>query len=109
MTVRQGDTLPADEVRRFATEKQFMQAVIAYARAHGWKVHHTFDERGSEPGFPDLQMARDGVLLLIECKREVGRLTAAQAAWMRELEIVEMVDAVVWRPSDWDYIQQVLA
>ena len=57
------------------TEAQFQAAVIQYAELKGWMVYHTHDSRGSRPGFPDLTMVRDGVLIFAELKSERGRLT----------------------------------
>jgi hypothetical protein len=95
------------------TEKQFMEAVVEYARLCGWKVFHPFDSRRSEAGWPDLSMVRDGVLLFAELKTERGRISRAQCDWLELLVEVmaghENVRVRVWRPRDWASIELELA
>lgn len=69
---------------------QFTKAPIPGAKR--WITHFK-----GLPGFPDAILARDGVLLLVEFKRNDGRLSDAQKAWHRHLppELVR-----VWRPRD---------
>jgi hypothetical protein len=75
------------------TEADLLRAIIDTARWHGWMVHHdppVTDRRGrtrtavhGDAGFPDLVLARDGVVLIIECKSERGRFRPGQEAWLR--------------------------
>ena len=95
------------------SEKAFQRMVLEYAGLMGWWCYHTFDSRGSQSGFPDLCMVRDGRLVFAELKRENGKLTEAQEDWIYALGEVEygtgdIVDVHVWRPSDWATIEQVL-
>ena len=83
------------------SEKEFQRAVVDLARMYGWLCYHTYDSRRSEPGFPDLTLARGGRLLLAELKTEKGRLSAAQKAWASELPACQYR---LWRPSDLDAI-----
>ena len=63
------------------TEKQFQASVVQCAVLMGWMVYHPHDSRKSEPGFPDLTMARghktdDGVesrLVFAELKVSEGK------------------------------------
>jgi hypothetical protein len=74
------------------SEAELMEAVIRAARLHGWLVHHDrpgLDRRGrwrtavqGDAGFPDLVLARAGVVLVVECKSATGRLDPAQRAWL---------------------------
>lgn len=116
------------------SEAQFQQVVVAYARSCGWLVHHTRPAQNSKgqwstpiqghPGFPDLVLARDGELLLLELKSEKGRLSRAQKPWLEALKQVEaetihhhdpqnsdyrtvLVDVV--RPSDWPALADLLS
>jgi VRR-NUC domain len=96
------------------SERQFERAVVEYAEFNSWLVYHTYDSRRSKPGFPDLVLVRDDRLLFVELKSERGRLSDAQLDWMGRLERVEAIPSscvtvFVWRPSDWVWIESVLA
>lgn len=93
---------------RGPTEAQFQAAVIEYASLRGWMHFHAYDSRRSEPGFPDLVLARGGSLIFAELKTATGRVSAAQRAWLNRLSNVIGVYACLWRPSDWPTIEQVL-
>ncbi len=96
-----------------ATEAEFQTLVIDYAHLMGWRVAHFRPAQSrsgkwstamqGDPGFPDLVLARDGVVILAELKSEKGQLSASQLQW----SIV--ADALVWRPSDWPEIQKILS
>lgn len=89
------------------TEKQFQQAVVDLATLCGWKHYHPFDSRRSDPGWPDLVLARCGRLLFRELKTEKGRVTDSQAGWLFVLESAGQ-DVAVWRPSMWTEIEATL-
>lgn len=90
------------------SEAQLQATVIDMARLFGWLVHHCRPARrrdGSwqtpvqgDTGFPDLILARRGVVIAVELKGERGRLTPAQQAWAAELG-GGAVAALVWRPD----------
>ena len=92
------------------TEKQFQAAIVEYAKLNRWLVYHTLLSRGSEPGFPDLVMTRDGAIVFAELKTERGQPTAAQRTWLEALDLTDdlLVIARLWRPRDWPEIEQVL-
>lgn len=90
------------------TEADLQRTLIDAAKLHGWRVFHPlpglsqagrWSTRGQgHTGYPDLTLARDGVVLFAELKSERGRLTADQVAWR---------DAIgarwaCWRPADLD-------
>lgn len=96
-------------------EKQLQQAVLDCATALGWRHFHTFDSRRSDPGFPDLVLARvPDRLLFVELKSETGRMSREQAEWISDLLIIALsIDAQfddgygpmhvqVWTPEQWD-------
>lgn len=100
------------------TEAQFQEKVVALAKAKGWLVHH---DRGDyrqciagDPGFPDLVLARGGVVIFAELKSETGRLSDAQRKWLDELPAYSEPGCApshhvrVWRPSDWPSIEELL-
>ena len=101
-------------------EKDFQRAVIELAEMLEWRVYHTHDSRGSQPGFPDLTMVRRQRLIFAELKRQDGNPTDEQTAWLTELGRVAdwtkeerpigtpIVEVFLWRPSDWPEIEQAL-
>jgi VRR-NUC domain len=67
----------------------------------GWLIYHTHDSQRSERGWPDLAVKRpDGCVLFRELKKQDGRVTAEQEAWLKALA-GEGLDVGVWRPIDW--------
>lgn len=90
------------------TEKAFQAQVEQALRSRGWLVYHTHDSRRSAPGFPDIAAVRGEELLLIELKRERGKLTVDQSTWLDALREVKRVGVHVWRPSDWPTIEKLL-
>lgn len=101
-------------LRGIGEERDFRPAVEAYARDRGWLVHHermsghrTADNRWvshGEAGRPDLLLARNCVVLVIELKEERGKLTEAQERWLLELGPA----GGVWRPGMAQSIMEVL-
>jgi hypothetical protein len=87
------------------TEAQLMSAVIETAQRFNWKVHHTRPAQyqsgrwatpiQGDPGFPDLVLVRDGVVLFVELKSSKGRVRPEQMRWIVEL------GGIVWRPEHW--------
>lgn len=93
---------------RRETEAQFQSRVIALAESLGYLVYHTHYSRRSQPGFPDLCMVRDGVLIFAELKRgPKEKPTAAQERWLSELRRTGAM-VYLWRPEDWQEIVSVL-
>lgn len=96
------------------TEAAFTTRVIQTARLHGWKVTHFRPARTAagyrtavqgDIGFPDLVLARRGVVIVAELKTARGKPTDEQEVWLAELGDL----AVLWRPADWDLILAALA
>jgi VRR-NUC domain len=86
-----------------------MQAVIDFARHHGWLVYHGWISIRSSPGWPDAVFVKPGQLVLyVEFKREGGKLTPAQAAWLDVLRQAKGTRVFVWSPSSWPDIERVL-
>lgn len=95
------------------TEAALERAVEEAATLSRWRVYHTRDSRGSNPGFPDLVLVRRGRLIFAELKTERGRVSPDQKGWLEALEfvgdLVQMphdrgevgVEVYVWRPADW--------
>lgn len=116
------------------SETAFKDLIIEFARLRGWLIHHdrpAQNHKGKwashiqgDPGFPDLVLARRGRVIFAELKTEKGNLGEHQERWMDELTEpvwdeacadhnhscphVESLLVRVWRPSDWDVVQEVL-
>ena len=100
-----------------ASERDFQASIVDLARLCGWRVVHFHDSRrevGGElvgdsdaKGWPDLTLIRDRILYR-EVKTEKGRVTKSQDRMIVSL-LAAGGDAKVWRPSDWDEIQEVLS
>lgn len=91
------------------SEAAFQTTVIGYAQRRGWLVTHFRPARTAkgwatpiegDPGFPDLVLARAGVVLFRELKSNTGPITADQRKWHQQLQ----GHYVVWRPRDWPTI-----
>jgi hypothetical protein len=88
-------------------EKDFMAAVIAFAKRQGWLCYHTFNSRKSEAGFPDLVLIRADVLLVVELKVGINRPTAPQQSWLEAFRAAG-VRTFLWYPKDWPTIVSLL-
>jgi hypothetical protein len=90
------------------SERDLTGYVRDVARAFGWRRYHTWISKHSAAGFPDEVLVRGERLLFAELKREKGKLSAEQEAWLEDLRRVPGVEVYVWRPGDMDEIAQVL-
>lgn len=107
------------------SEAQFLDRVVDLAERTGWAVHHDRPARRAgakwataiqgHAGFPDLVLARRGVVLFRELKGyqasgRIGRLSSEQRDWAAQLagparyEPHDRLTALfdVWTPDDWD-------
>jgi hypothetical protein len=84
-------------IARSVSEKEFSGWVVDLARLLQWRVARwpTWHSTGTDSGVPDLLLARDGVVLLVELKREAGKLSLPQQDWAQHALVY------VWRPSQW--------
>lgn len=73
------------------TERDLQRTAIGMARWFKWRVVHVRPARTEhgwktayegDPGLPDLILARNGVVLLVELKSDRGQVTAEQQAWL---------------------------
>ena len=97
---------PAFHYRR---EADFQRGVIELARLCGWQVHYTTDSRRSTPGFPDLVLWHPvhRRLMFRELKTQRGALNPSQKEVLQSLAEAG-ADVGVWRPADWDAIEEAL-
>lgn len=105
------------------SEREWQATVLEYAALRGW--HYWRDNATNAPrrcsncgairhlprnapGWPDLVLVRRPVVLFVELKRDSGTVDDDQAAWLDELRACGQ-RVYVWRPQDWDTVQEVLA
>lgn len=95
------------------SEAAFQTQIVNLAKTYQWMVYFTYDSRRSPPGFPDLILVRDGEIVFAELKTESGRVRPDQKVWIAALSVVAgacaSVDVYLWRPSDFDRINNRLA
>ncbi len=98
-------------------EKEFQGEVEREAAKWGWDYFHPWISIHSAAGFPDLTMVRteDGLgqlvtprLIFAELKAEDGEVTGNQQKWLRNLGRLPFAEVYIWRPSDFERIQQIL-
>lgn len=90
------------------TEKEWQSKVTDLATLHGWRWYHTHDSRRSPSGFPDLVLVRGDRVIFAELKKENGKVSPHQTAWLTALTATP-AEVYVWRPSDWPDVLKVLA
>jgi hypothetical protein len=64
--------------------------------------------RGSNPGYPDLTMARGNIVIFAELKRMGQRATPAQTEWLDVLDGVDTVVAGLWTPDRLDELLEIM-
>jgi hypothetical protein len=99
------------------TEAGFQDAIVEVAHLLGWRAAHFRPARTTHgwrtpgqydaKGWPDLILTRSPRVVAIECKRQGGRLTDEQAAWLADLASCG-IETHVAEPSDFDTIAIVL-
>lgn len=99
--------LPEPPIDPATDEAAFQARVKSFAGRHGWECYHTHNSKRSDPGFPDLVLARPPRILFRELKTETGKVSDDQKKWLLLLAACGL-DAAVWRPSQWDEIQETL-
>ena len=101
-------TKPVDARAHFAatmSEKTLSQRVVELARARGWKVARwpTWRATGTDPGVPDLLLAREMRVIFAELKIAKGKLSPAQEEWRYAIEPAfgdTNVEYFLWRPME---------
>ena len=85
------------------SERKFRSEVLKLAQRNGWLGQYKPDNKesfgyGSNRGFPDISLAKNGKLILAELKTNKGRVSQYQLNWQDHLP--EDVYRL-WRPNDW--------
>lgn len=67
-------------------ENVWQESIVKLAETLGWEVYHTHDSRRTtSDGFPDLVLARRGVVMYAELKRWDGDVKPKQRVWLNLL------------------------
>lgn len=101
------------------SEATFTDLVIEMAQWAGWRVYHSRPGRRKDgtwntpiqgnPGFPDLVLAKNGVVIFAELKTEKGIIGPEQNLWLYHIGHHQgATAAALWRPRDLPHIRQVL-
>lgn len=120
-SIRQGDTITLEQydaqLARTMSEDTWFEHIRRFAEGAGFDLgYHTHDSRRSDPGWPDgvFMHVNRNRLILLEAKREGGKLSAGQVVWLDAMaRFRDMLSAVnTWvarleiygavRPSDRD-------
>jgi hypothetical protein len=106
--MRKSIPFPSSQAVWDDSETILLEQVRDLARRTHWRTYHTLRSPGSEQGFPDLVLLREGSAgvecLIVELKSARGTPTTEQAAWLRDFSLVPGVETAVWRPTDWPQI-----
>ena len=96
------------------SENDLQRRVMDCAKLHGWRVVHVRAARvgnrwvtpyEGDAGLPDLILARDGVVLLVELKGARTPWQPGQQEWLAAAGPF----GFVWRPTDWSTALTVLS
>ena len=107
-TPRAAQTREKDQTSWNPTEKAFQAWVLQLARTHNWAAYHTYNSQRSEPGFPDLVLAKDARLIFAELKTNTGKVSPRQEHWLRLLAMTS-AEVYLWRPRQIDCITHILS
>jgi hypothetical protein len=100
-------------------EKDFQKQIVDLAHLYGWRVAHfrkAWSADGKRcmtavaadgAGWPDLTLVKGEVLIFAEIKSDKGQASPEQIEWLHMLKKTGNI-AKIWRPSDWDEIQNIL-
>jgi len=93
------------------TEKHFRQQIIDLARLYGWKCYFSWTSIHSPRGFPDLCLCKPPRLVFAELKTmaKTSQPSPEQIECLNVLADTPQCEVFLWRPSDWDVIQEVLS
>jgi hypothetical protein len=91
-------------------EDDFRKVVEKYAVDHGWLYHHSNIAIRDNGGVADDMFGKKGILIHVEFKAMDGELSPKQEDWRTIYESIidEKNKYFIWRPSDWNVIQQIL-
>ena len=106
-------TITPEQLQQKMSEEDLLACVLDVAKRFGWLVCHIRPARVMIKGvetwrtpyqgdnfFPDLCLARNGVVLLAELKSSTGKVSDGQREWLIAAHGDEW-ESLVLRPADW--------
>lgn len=122
MTDKSGQQSAVSVQRGQESERDFQRWVTDLLSLRGWRWVHFRTSVGHKgryqtaqdgaPGFPDIVAVREGRVLFIETKRQDGKTTDDQEAWLAVLAVCagggSPVEVYIWKPSDRASAERVL-
>lgn len=87
------------EITARMTEAALQAEIVKTCKQLGLRYFHCAIPQFSKAGFPDLVIVGPCGVLWRELKRESGRVSPHQEAWLADLTRAGQ-DAGVWRPAD---------
>lgn len=87
--------------KRPRPERVVQEDIRTIAQKHGWLVYHPSGLKTGDKGFPDLVLAngRQGRVMFVEVKTDIGKVSKAQKRWRRHLKAAGM-EVYLWRDKD---------
>jgi hypothetical protein len=104
---RKAHEMDAEQYQATVAEHEWQSTVVDYAELRGWLVIHVRNMLGNDPGIPDLLMFRGDHYVAAELKTPIGTVSAKQREWHARFAAAGG-QVYVWRPVDWDEVQEVL-
>ncbi len=96
---------------QFKSERHFQTAICNFALVNNWLVYNHPDSRkanvASSPGFPDIVLAKLGVVVFIECKMPKNKAKPVQLEWQKALQDAGLTSVIVY-PDDYEAIKTFL-
>ena len=91
------------------TEADLREQIRDLCGLFGWKMYFSWTSIHSPRGFPDLVLANPEHkrVIFAELKREKGKVTEDQKAWLKALLDCGQ-ECYVWRPADIEMIARIL-
>jgi hypothetical protein len=99
--------MPRAQLDPVRTEAGLLSHVRKAARFYHWRCYHTRFSLGSDPGFPDLILARGARLIAAELKGPKGKTREGQEEWLAAFR-QSGAEVYLWTPNDLDQIHMVL-
>ncbi len=95
----------------FKSERHFQTAICNLALVNGWLVYNHPDSRkanvASTPGFPDIVLAKPGVLVFIETKMPKRHPSEDQQRWIDALKTA-FIRCFVAYPDDYEMVRSII-
>ncbi len=90
------------------THADFQWQIVKYAKLCGWDYQYWWRTLKSPKGFLDLVLVRQPRLIFAEIKIPPDVLSKEQQKWFNIWKQMPQVEVYIWKPDDWNDIEQIL-